>query len=83
MELYQKELEDAVERIRSAGRDPDDFAFDMAYQEPDPDGGGMFTVRYDVVVTRRASGKSFTSVGGIGLRWVDEFDHALRSGRFD
>lgn len=34
MELYQKELEDAVERIRSAGRDPDDFAFDMGAAAP-------------------------------------------------
>ena len=55
----------------------------MSYQEPDPDGGGMFTVRYDVVITRKSTRKSFTAVGGIGLRWVDEFDHALRSGRLD
>ena len=81
-ELYRRELETAQQHIRDAGLDADDFTFNMSYQEPDPDGGGMFTVRYDVVVTRRSTGKAFSSVGGIGLRWVDAFDHQLKAGHF-
>ena len=82
MELYQRELKAAHERIQQAGLDSEDFTFDMSFQEPEPDGGGMFTVRYDVVITRRSTGKAFSTVGGIGLRWVDEFDHQLKAGGF-
>jgi hypothetical protein len=83
MELYERELRDAQARIEATGRSKDDFSFDMSFQPPDPDGGGMFTVRYDVKITNSKTSKSLTTTGGIGLRWVEEFDAALRSGEFD
>ena len=83
MELYQRELESALERLRKAGRDPGDFEFKMSFQEPDPDGAGMYTVRYDILVTHKTNGKTLGAVGGIGLRWVDDFEEALNAGEFD
>ncbi|HJT41374.1 MAG TPA: hypothetical protein VJ762_13670 [Sphingobium sp.] len=81
--MYDRELKQAQEKIVEAGRSPDDFQFDMAYQEPEPDGGGMFTVMYDVTVTYLPTGKRFGATGGIGFRWVDEFAYALDTGHFD
>jgi hypothetical protein len=83
MELYNQELAQARETIREAGRSPDDFDFAMEFQEPDPDGGGMFTVRYDVTVTCRNTGKQAVMTGGIGLRWVSQFAAAVEQGYFD
>ena len=83
MELYERELRDALSRIESNGRNQDDFSFNMTFQPPDPDGGGMFTVRYDVEISNLKTSKSLVETGGIGLRWVDDFEAALRAGHFD
>ncbi len=82
MELYEMELAEAKKRLAAAGRDAGDFDFAMTLQPPDPDGGGMWTVRYDVLVTDKTTGKSIKPIGGIGLRWVDAFEAALEAGRF-
>jgi hypothetical protein len=81
--LHEQEIEAAKERIAATGRDQGHFAFDLAFMEPDPDGGGMFTVRYEVTVTNDASGKSAGYIGGIGLDWVSAFDTDLGDGLFD
>ena len=81
--MYERELKDAGARLEAAGRRRADFKFDMTYQEPDPDGGGMFTVRYDVTITHVPTGKTLVTVGGIGLKWVDHFFSALEDGAFD
>ena len=81
--MYERELKTAQEKIVAAGKSPDDFSFDMVYQEPEPDGGGMFTVRYDVTVTYIPTGRMFGSTGGIGLKWVEDFADALDDGHFD
>jgi hypothetical protein len=83
MELYEMELEKAAQHISAAGRNKDDFQFKMEYQEPDPDAGGMFTVRYDIEITHSKTGKSLKAVGGIGLDWVGYFADALTEGYFD
>ncbi|HKT76529.1 MAG TPA: hypothetical protein VJQ78_07335 [Sphingobium sp.] len=83
MELYERELIEAKQKIEEAGKSPDDFRFDMSYQEPEPDGGGMFTVRYDVVTTYLPTGKHCTITGGIGLKWVLELADALEAGYFE
>ena len=81
--LHEQEIEEAKERIVTAHRDASDFAFDVAFMEPDPDGGGMFTVRYEVTVTRASKGKSAGYIGGIGLDWVSAFEADLGEGWFD
>jgi hypothetical protein len=83
MELYDRELEEAAKRIAAAGREPDDFAFNRSFLPPDPDGGGMFTVRYEVEIANRKTDKALTAVGGIGLDWVGDFEEALAAGYFD
>ena len=83
MEQYQKERVQAEENIVSAGLDRNDFTFEMEYLEPDPDGGGMFTLQYEIRVTRQSTGKSLTLVGGIGSDWVGYLDEAVRTGHFD
>jgi hypothetical protein len=83
MELYDMEREKAIELLRASGRDPDDFSFEIQYLPPDPDGGGMFTVRYEVTVTERKTGKAMGSIGGIGLDWVGDLADALKEGQFD
>ena len=83
MDLYERELRDAVERLRALGRDDKSFSFEMAHQPPDPDGAGMFTATYEVKIVNRDNAKSLTAVGGIGLRWVDYFEQALKAGHFD
>ncbi len=83
MELYQTELPDAKARVAAAGRNPDDFTFEMEYLPPDPDGGGMFTVQYAVTVTNAATAKGRVMIGGIGMHWVDVFERALNDGQFD
>lgn len=81
--MYETELQEALKRISARGRDKHDFVFKMEYQPPDPDGGGMFTVRYDVEIRHQKTSKSLQLVGGIGLNWVNAFDDALEQGRFD
>lgn len=83
MEMYEGELQQALQRLAARGRDEHDFSFEMQYQPPDPDGGGMFTVRYEIEIRQLRSSKSLTLLGGIGLSWVDAFDRALADGRFD
>jgi len=82
-QMHEIELEDAKQRLAAHGRDPGDFGFKVEFQEPDPDGGGMFTVYYDITVTNAKSGKSGTFTGGIGMGWVDRFEQALKDGDFD
>lgn len=83
MEQYQIELADALERIAAFGRNREDFSFEMAYLPPDPDGGGMFTVQYEVRISNRNTSKNLRTIGGIGWNWVDRFEKALRDGHFD
>jgi hypothetical protein len=83
MELFEMELEDARKRVQASGRNPDDFEFKVEFLPPDPDGGGMFTVRYEVTAVSKNTGKNLEAIGGIGLDWVGYFDEALREGHFD
>ena len=82
-QLHEQELEDAKQRLQAHGREPDDFDFKLEFQAPDPDGGGMFTVYYDITATNRRSWKSASFIGGIGMGWVDHFEAALKGGEFD
>ena len=81
--LHEQEIEEARERVVAARRDVSDFAFDVNFMEPDPDGGGMFTVRYEVTVTNTSTDKSACYIGGIGLDWVSAFEDDLGEGAFD
>ncbi len=83
MEFHEMELEDARKRLAAAGRNPGDFTFDLRFLPPDPDGGGMFTVQYEIRAANTATGKVLTGIGGIGMGWVEFFDQALKSGYFD
>ena len=80
--LHEQEVEDARQRVAASGRSADDFRFDVKFMEPDPDGGGMFTVRYEITVTNDATGKSGGYIGGIGMDWVDAFEEELKDGEF-
>lgn len=82
-QLHEIELEEAKQLLGENGRDPADFDFKLEFQPPDPDGGGMFTVYYDILVTNAKSGKSAGFVGGIGMGWVQAFEEALKNGEFD
>lgn len=82
-QLHEMELEDAKKRLKEHGRDPDSFDFQLEFMEPDPDGGGMFTVTYQVDVTNTKTSKSASFIGGIGMGWVDAFEDALKDGEFD
>ena len=83
MELHEIELKNAVDRLRTHGRNEDDFTFEMSYLPPDPDSGVMYTVRYAIEITNRRTSRSLTFVGGIGLDWVSFFEEALEGGEFD
>tara|TARA_A100001391_G_scaffold1033_9_gene1553 strand:- start:22709 stop:22960 length:252 start_codon:yes stop_codon:yes gene_type:complete len=83
MEQYQKELSQAVDNLAAAGFDADDFDFEMEYLEPDPDGGGMFTLQYAIQITRKSTGKSLSTIGGIGSDWMGHLDGALKDGHLD
>lgn len=83
MELYETELPDAKSRIAASGRDPEHFTFDMEYLPPDLDGGGMFTVQYQVRIANTSTGRSKSLIGGIGMGWVESFEAALEDGQFD
>ena len=83
MELYEDELKDAVKRIKASGREAGDFALDMKMFPPDPDGGGMFTIRYQVTISNVKTSKSYETIGGIGLSWVEDLEAVLNDGFFD
>lgn len=83
MELYEIEQADAVTRLSEIGKSTGDFLFDRAYLPPEPDGGGMFTVQYEVMITNRITSKSLEVIGGIGWKWVDQFEDALQDCYFD
>ncbi len=80
--LHEKEIDQAREFLAESGRKPDDYSFDVNFMEPDPDGGGMFTVRYEVTVTGPKDGASGQYIGGIGLDWVAAFAEELGEGTF-
>ena len=82
MELYEMELADAKSRLARLGLDPAQFTFEMEFLPPDPDGGGMFTVHYQILVTNTSSGKTKMLIGGIGMGWVDRFEHLVKDGHF-
>lgn len=81
--LHEKEIDEARQKLAESGRNPDDFSFDVKFMEPDPDGGGMFTVRYEITVSRTGQGTSAEYIGGIGLDWLAVFEDDLGGGAFD
>jgi hypothetical protein len=81
--MYEDELEQAKRRLAANGRNVDDFSFEMSYMEPDPDGGGMFTVQYEVRILNKPTDKGLLAIGGIGSDWVGYFEEALNEGFFD
>ena len=83
MDLYDMELEKVRDSLNASGREPRTFTFERKYLPPDPDGGGMFTVHYEITVTNTATGKSLKAIGGIGSDWVDYFQEQLEAGHFD
>ena len=83
MGMYEDELEQAKQRLVANGRDPDDFSFEMSYMEPDPDGGGMFTVQYEIRILAKQTDKGLLAIGGIGSDWVGYFEEAVNDGFFD
>jgi hypothetical protein len=83
VELYEIELVEAAKRLVANGRDKNEFVFERSYCAPDPDGAGMFTVQYEVTISNIKTSRSMVVIGGIGLRWVDQFESALKDGQFD
>ena len=83
MAMYDDELAKAQQLVTASGRDLADFSFEMEYMEPDPDGGGMFTVQYLVTILNTKSETGLRSMGGIGSDWVGHFKAELDEGYFD
>ncbi len=83
MEPEATELPAARAKIAASGRDPADFAFEHEYLPPDPDGGGMFTVYYEVRVANTRTGKKAKLIGGIGTGWLEQLDELVDEGYFD
>ena len=83
MAMYDDELAKAQQLLTASGREPADFSFEMEYMEPDPDGGGMFTVQYLVTILNTRTEKGLRSIGGIGSDWVGHFRKELDAGYFD
>lgn len=83
MSMYEDELAKAHELLVASGRTPEDFAFEMEFMEPDPDGAGMFTVQYLVTIVNTRTEKGLRSIGGIGRDWVGDFKAQLDEGYFD
>lgn len=77
MEMFDTEREKAKQDLVAKGLDPQAFTFERTYLPPDSDDGAMFTVRYEVRVTRVETGRTLVTTGGIGLDWVDDFADAL------
>jgi hypothetical protein len=82
-ELYDDELVKAHEGLITRGRTPGDYGIEMEFMEPDPDGGGMFTVQYLVTIVNAKTGKGLRSIGGIGNDWVGHFLAEVDEGYFD
>lgn len=82
MELFDTELDEARAGLTAKGIDPADFSFERVFLPPESDDGAMFTIRYEVRITRASTGKAMTTVGGIGLDWVGDFQDALDDGDF-
>ena len=80
--LHEREIEDAKKKLAVLGRNLADFSFDVEFMEPDPDGGGMYTVRYAVAVANSATMRTASYIGGIGMDWVDAFEEAVKAGEF-
>ena len=83
MSMYEDELVKAQQLLAASGRDADDFSFEMEFMEPDPDGGGMFTVQYLVTILNTKTKTGLRSIGGIGSDWVGHFKAELDDGYFD
>jgi len=83
METHEREIEQARARLTELGRNADDFTFDVDFLPPDPDGGGMFTIQYEVTITNRKTSKALAAMGGIGWDWLGEFEQALQGGALD
>jgi hypothetical protein len=83
MSMYEDELVRARALIGASGRDPADFAFEVEYMEPDPDGAGMFTVQYLVTILNTRTETGLRAMGGIGSDWVGDFKQELDAGYFD
>ena len=84
MELFDQELSDARALLGAQGLDPAAFTMTQEHLPPDEDTPSMFTMRYEVTVSRAGDGVagSRTYTGGIGLHWVREFEADLKAGRF-
>jgi hypothetical protein len=83
MELFSRELDEVRGHLADAGLDPESFVFERTFLPPESEDGAMFTVRYEVTVSRKQGEPALTLVGGIGLDWVREFMDALRQGYFN
>lgn len=83
MEQYQVERAQAIQSMVAMGKDPNEFSFDMSYIPPDPDGAGMFTLMYEIIITHLTTHKSIKLIGGIGWQWVDHLMTALQEGDLD
>jgi len=83
MEMYEQEKAEAIRRIEAMGRSAGDFTFEAAMLPPDPDGGGMFTVQYEIRIRDTTTDKGLLAIGGIGSDWVGYFEEALSEGFFD
>lgn len=83
MEMYEQERAEAIRRLEANGRSKDDFTFAASMLPPDPDGGGMFTVQYEIRILNTKTDKGLLAIGGIGSDWVGYFEDALKEGFFD
>lgn len=83
MELFDDEIREARALIVSRGADPGKFGFTREDIAPDDEGNSMFTMRYEVTVRRDGVVKPGRYLGGIGLRWLDEFEADLRKGHYE
>lgn len=83
MEPEKTELPAARAKIAESGRNPADFTFEHEYLPPDPDGGGMFTIYYEIRVANGKTGKKAKLIGGIGTGWLDQFEELVTEGYFD
>ena len=81
MDSYEKEVDDARRRLAELGCNPEDFTFSMSMLPPDPDGGGMYTVEYEIEIRNETTSRTLTVTGGIGWHWVDELVRAVLEGR--
>jgi hypothetical protein len=81
MSLCQQEIEDARERIRGGGLDPDEFEF--ACDTIATGGPGHGAIADRIVVTRKATGKHRTYTFGLSSDWLRHLEAELRAKLFD